>query len=260
MNKKVVFTSVEMQTCLYSKSYKEKRTLKFCGSRLTRFLYSQNIQHGPSLGKCQEVPRRLHLIFLLLANQNRYANEVLNMCIWWRQTTWVVLVPITTHIPSFINVAHTELWIFDFLLLANQNRYANEVLNMVVWWRQTMWAVLVPITSHIPSFINVVHTELWKFYFFDISQSEQICKWGIRYVYLVTTDHVGSTCAPLLSTYQVLWKSVIVFSLESTGLPFHVDEKPTSVHTYTYIHTDRQRYKWKLSGPSSIAGSLQKGY
>ena len=56
------------------------------------------------------------------------------MRIWRRQTTWVVLVPITIHIPSFINVAYTELWIFDFfLLLANQNRYANEVLNMRIW-------------------------------------------------------------------------------------------------------------------------------
>ena len=43
-------------------------------------------------------------LFLLLANQNRYANEVLDMRIRWQQTTWVVLVPITTHIPSFINV------------------------------------------------------------------------------------------------------------------------------------------------------------
>ena len=30
-------------------------------------------------------------------------------------------------------VAHTELWIFNLLLLANQNRYANEVLNMCIW-------------------------------------------------------------------------------------------------------------------------------
>ena len=86
-----------------------------------------------------------------------------------------------------------------FLLLANQNRYANEVLNMPIRWRQTTWVVLVP---------------------------------------------------PLL-TYQVWWKSVIAFSFEKRGLPFDVDEKPTSVHT------SRQRDKWKLSGPSSIAGGPQ---
>ena len=159
------------------------------------------------------------------------------MCIWWQQMTWVVLVPITTHIPSFINVAHAELWIFDFvvisqseqickwgikyahlvttddmgstcahhyphtkfqqcspyrtlnfwlfLLLANQNRYANEVLNMRIWWRQTMWVVLVP----------------------------------------------------PLPTYQGWLKSVFAFSLQKQGLPFDVDEKPTSIHLY--IHTDR---------------------
>ena len=117
------------------------------------------------------------------------------MRIRWRQTTWVARVPSTTHIPSFINVAHTELWIFDFLLLNNQSRYVNEVLNMRIWWRQTTWVVLVPITTHIPSFINVVHTELSIFDLFVISQSEQICKWGIKYVHSVTTDHMGSTPA-----------------------------------------------------------------
>ena len=44
--------------------------------------------------------------------------------------TWFILIPTTTHIPSFITVARTELWIFSFLLLANQNRHANEVLDM----------------------------------------------------------------------------------------------------------------------------------
>ena len=42
--------------------------------------------------------------------------------------TWVILIPTTTHIPRFVTVAHTEIWIFA-LLLANQNRYANDVLN-----------------------------------------------------------------------------------------------------------------------------------
>ena len=30
---------------------------------------------------------------------------------------------------------------------------------------------------------------------FFISQSEQICKWGIKYAHLVTKNHMGSTCA-----------------------------------------------------------------
>ena len=66
---------------------------------------------------------------------------------------------------------------------------------MRIWWRQTTWVVLVPIITHIPSFINVAHTELWIFDYFVISQSEQLYKWGIKYAHLVTTDHVGSTCA-----------------------------------------------------------------
>ena len=101
-------------------------------------------------------------LFLLLANQNRYANEALNMCIQWRQTTWVVLVPITTHIPNFINVAHTGLWIFDFLLLANQNRYANEVLNMRNRWWHTMWVVLVPLHYPHNKFEEIGHCVLIK--------------------------------------------------------------------------------------------------
>ena len=222
------------------------------------------------------------------------------MHILWPQTWWLILVPTATHMPSFITVAHTKVWIFTFLvisqreqickwgipyarwwhttwvvlvhitthmyqvssmyprqnsgyltflLLANQNRYANEVLNMCLWWRQTTRVVLVSITTHIPSFINVAHTEIWIFDFFVISQSEQICKWGIKYAHSLTTDHVGGICDPLLPTYQIWWKSVIAFSLESEGLPFDVHEKPTSVHTY--VHTSRQCDKWKLSGPSS---------
>ena len=69
---------------------------------------------------------------------------------------WVVLVPITTHIPSFVNVAHRTLDIW-LLLLLNQSRYANEVLNMCIQWRQTAWIVLVPTTTHIPSFTKIGH-------------------------------------------------------------------------------------------------------
>ena len=148
----------------------------------------------------------------------------------------------------------------------------------------------MPITTHIPSFIYVAHTELWIFFFF-ISQSEEICKRGIKNAYLVMTDHMGSTCAhhyphtkfinvthtelwifdflllanqnryanevlnmrirwrqttwvvlaPSLPTYQVLRKSVIAFSLEKRRFTFDVDEKPTSVHNvglcpYYYIY------------------------
>ena len=66
---------------------------------------------------------------------------------------------------------------------------------MRILWRQTTWVVLMPITTHIASFINVAHTELWIFDFFVISQSKQIRKWGIKYVHLVMTDNMGSTYA-----------------------------------------------------------------
>ena len=53
------------------------------------------------------------------------------MHIHWRQTTWVILVSTTTHIPSFVTVAHTKLWIFAFSVISQSEQiYANEVLNM----------------------------------------------------------------------------------------------------------------------------------
>ena len=36
--------------------------------------------------------------------------------------------------------------------------------------------------------------QLLHIWFFVISQLEQICKWGIKYAHLVTTDYMGSTC------------------------------------------------------------------
>ena len=184
------------------------------------------------------------------------------MHIWWQQTTWVVLVSITSHIPGFINVAHTELWIFNFLLLANQSickwgikcvhlvmtddmsstcahhyqhtkfhqyspyrtldiwlflllanqtRYANEVLNMHIRWWQTMWVVivLVPPTTHIPSLTKIGHCIL-------------IRKW--RFNLLMLTRSYISTC-------------------------------------YTYIITSIQTaWQMKTCGPSSIAGGPQKNF
>ena len=64
-------------------------------------------------------------------------------------------------------------------------------------WRQSTWVVLVAIATHIPSFINVAHTELWIFDVLVISQSEQMWKWGIEYAHSVTTD----LCPPL-PTYK----------------------------------------------------------
>ena len=82
--------------------------------------------------------------------------------------TWVIPVsplPLTTNIPSFFIEAHTGLWTVAFFLLANQGIYANEASNMHIWRPQTWWVILVPTTTHIPSFITVVHTKLWMFTF-----------------------------------------------------------------------------------------------
>ena len=120
------------------------------------------------------------------------------MCIWWWQTTWIVLVPITTHIPSFINVAHTALWIFNFCVISQSEqickwgiKYAHLVMT------DHMGSTSAHHYPHTKFHQYSPYTELWIYDFFVISQSEQICKWGIKYAHSVMTDHVGSsTCAP----------------------------------------------------------------
>ena len=177
------------------------------------------------------------------------------MRIWWWQTTCVVLVPITTHIPSFINVAQTELWIFDFFVISQSEQICK-------WGIKYAHSVTIDHigrtcahTTTIPSFINVAHTELLIFDFFVISQSEQICKWGIRYAHSVTKDHVGSTCAPHYP-HTKFDKNCYCVLIRERRFTFWCWRDLTSVHTS--VHPYRQRYNWKLSGPSSIAGGPQK--
>ena len=131
-----------------------------------------------------------------------------DMWIRWRQTTWVVLVPITIHIPSFSMYPIQNSGYLTFLLLANQNRYANEVLNLRIQWQQTAWVVLVPPTTHTPSLTKIGHCVL-------------------------------------------IWEQMFTFWCWRDLTNIHPSVR-------TFIHTYRQRYKWKLNGPSSIAGSPQK--
>ena len=160
------------------------------------------------------------------------------MRIWWQQTTWVVLVPITTHIPGYINIAHTELWIFNFLLLANQNRYANEVLNMRIWWQQTTWVVFVPITIHIPSFINVAHTDQNR-YANEVLNMHIRWRQTMRGVLVPPTTHILTKIGHCVLIRE--WKFTFWCWRDTSVRPF--------------IQT---AWQMKLSGPSSIAGSPQK--
>ena len=92
--------------------------------------------------------------------------------------------------------------------------------------------------------------ELWIFDFFVISQSEQICKWGIKYAHSVTTDHIGSTCVPHYPHTKFDKNRSLCSHLRAKVYLLML----TRSDWHLYIHTYRQRYKWKLSGPSSIAG------
>ena len=95
---------------------------------------------------------------------------------------------------------------------------------------------------------------------FVISQSEQICKWGIKYVHSMTTDHAGSTCAPTthIASLTKIGHCVLIRERRFT---FWCWWETYILHIHpsiaTYIHTYRQRDKWKLSGHSSRAGGPQ---
>ena len=104
--------------------------------------------------------------------------------------------------------------------------------------------------SQIASFITVAHTELWIFDLFVISQFEQICKWGIKYVHSETTDQY--LCPP--THIPSLTKIVHCVLIREWRFTFWCWRE---TYICSHIHTDRQCYKWKLSGPSSIAGGPQ---
>ena len=64
--------------------------------------------------------------FVVITNQNKYANfyELFNMCTDLVMTDHMgdTHIPNTTHIPSFVTVAHIE----EYLPAANQNKLANQ--------------------------------------------------------------------------------------------------------------------------------------
>ena len=139
-----------------------------------------------------------------------YANDVLDMDIRWPQTWWVILVPgTTTDITSFITMAYryTKLWIylFTFLVISQWEQICKWGIYIPFGDdRPCGYVVHVAITTHIKFHqCTIAHTELWIFYLFVISQSEQICKWGNKYVHLVTTDQVGQVPVPITTHISV---------------------------------------------------------
>ena len=136
--------------------------LEFCLSQLTCLLYSQNIQLGPPLvdhmgGTCAHHYPHIKFChcspcrtqsgnwpFELLANQNRYVKEVLNICIRWGQIQWEILVPTTTHIlvPSFMKISHCVFFFFFFfrseglLLWLRTNWHTSMCSYKQITWQQ----------------------------------------------------------------------------------------------------------------------------
>ena len=96
----------------------------------------------------------------------------------------------------------------------------------------------LPLGEH-TKFVTVAHTELWIFTFFIISQSEQICKWGIKYTHSVTTDNVGSTCVHHYPHTKFYKKSLIAFSLQKWRFSFLLTR---NLH-HPSIHTDSMTTK-----------------
>ena len=60
--------------------------------------------------------RLMHLLY-------EYANEgTFKSAHQQQQNTWVILECTTTHIPSFVTLAHIELWIFDFVVISQSEQ------------------------------------------------------------------------------------------------------------------------------------------
>ena len=153
-----------------------------------------------------------YLSFLLLANQNWHANEVLNMGIWWRQSMWVVLVPTTTHISSFVTAVHTDLYTFPPFLLTNQNKYANEVLNMGIGWGQTMWVVFVPTTTNIFTFfgwrVTDIHSSILPcLHTWAKTERQRKSKWSFKH-----------SCQPTTK----LTKEILCIRFKGREQPYHL--------------------------------------
>ena len=136
---------------------------------------------------------------------------------------------------------------------------------MHIWWPLTWWVILVPTTTNIPSFIAVAHSKLWIFTFLVISQSEQICKWGIKYAHWVTTDHMGSTCAhhyPYTSYINVAHTELWIFDF------FVIRQSEKNANEVLNMHIRWRQTTWVVLGlplpayqvcrKSVIAFSLEK--
>ena len=147
------FVSVTLTSITTSwKHLKKKNELEFCSSRLTRSLYSQNIRCGSPL---VEVGSDLKLLltwaYQLLHIWFFVISQLEQICKWGIKYEHLVT---TDHVGSTCahHYPHTKfhqrspyrIWISDFFVSQKRNRYANEVLNMCIRWRQTTWVVLVP--------------------------------------------------------------------------------------------------------------------
>ena len=158
---------------------------------------------------------------------------------------WVVPLPTTTHIPSFVTVTHIELWIYAFVVISQSEQICK--------WR-IKYAYLVmtdnvgSTSAHYYPHTKFRHCSSYRIAFFVISQSEQICKWGIKYTHTVTTDHMGSTCVlhyPHSKFYE------IGHCIHAKGV-FFVEILTRNLHR-PYIHTYRQT-SWQQLKPKPAEG------
>ena len=86
------------------------------------------------------------------------------MHIWWQCSMWVTVVPGTTLIPSFVNVAHIELWIFAFVIISQSEQICKWAIQYAyIWWRHNTWVRPVPTTTYIPSFMKIGHCMRFTF-------------------------------------------------------------------------------------------------
>ena len=134
------------------------------------------------------IPLDICPFFLLLAIQNKNANEIFNMRIQWWQTPCLILVPTTTHIKCHHCSPYRTLALCLFcsepVSTNMQMRYLICALTMTEH-TGTTWVHYY----HIPSFVIEAHTELWVFAFFVITCSQ----YANEVLNMTNTEHMGNT-------------------------------------------------------------------
>ena len=131
-------------------------------------------------------------------------------------------------------------------------KYANKKFNMRIQQWQSTWIILGSTTTHnhIPDFVTVAHTELWRSALF--CQSEQMRKCFMRICDDRGAEHMdrGYPCFGLAAIFAGMLYNVQIIQKNSTPNIMHVNiivlKLPAKLHKVTFV-CNHAWVKWILS-------------